>query len=138
MGHPEAVASLQDLISSSTADIDFVGPVFSDSKADLLIKSHGLILPSQTEGLPMTLLEAASYGIPLFITQECNLDWVEAQGAGRSVPHSDECVVSLIDAFANTSLPELQKMGLICAEEARLRYSKEVVSSQWLQIYNLV
>lgn len=40
----------------------FTGPVTGDEKAELFSNCIGLLSPSKNEGLPLTLLEAASYG----------------------------------------------------------------------------
>ena len=48
--------------------IDFLGWVNKEEKKDLLLKSQLLVLPSYNEGLPMCILEAMSYGLPILST----------------------------------------------------------------------
>lgn len=48
--------------------IDFTGWIDVEQKKELLKKSHLLILPSYNEGLPMAILEAMSYGLPIIAT----------------------------------------------------------------------
>lgn len=54
-------------------DIEFVGGVFGEEKDAVFRAASAFILPSYSEGLPIAVLEAWSYGIPVFMTPACNL-----------------------------------------------------------------
>jgi poly(glycerol-phosphate) alpha-glucosyltransferase len=51
----------------------FVGPQFGAEKSECYRTCDAFILPSLSEGLPMTVLEAWSYAKPVLMTPECNL-----------------------------------------------------------------
>jgi len=53
--------------------VRFLGPKFGAEKGECYRKCDAFILPSLSEGLPMTVLEAWSYAKPTLITPECNL-----------------------------------------------------------------
>lgn len=48
--------------------IDFVGWIDGEKKKELLRESQLLVLPSYNEGLPIAILEAMSYGLPIIST----------------------------------------------------------------------
>lgn len=49
-------------------------PVFGVEKETKVLNSHGLILLSRREGMPMSCLEALSLGKPVIVSRECNLE----------------------------------------------------------------
>jgi glycosyltransferase involved in cell wall biosynthesis len=51
----------------------FVGPAFGGTKEKLLRHADAFILPSFSEGLPIAILEAWSYQLPVLMTDHCNL-----------------------------------------------------------------
>ncbi len=72
---------------SEEASIHFIGPQFGADKAACYRSCDAFVLPSFSEGLPMTVLEAWAYAKPVLMTDECNLpEGFGAQAALRIQP----------------------------------------------------
>ena len=69
-------------------DVVFFGSAFGEEKEALLRSAEAFILPSFSEGLPMSVLEAWAYGLPVVMTPECNLPEGFASGAALEIRNS--------------------------------------------------
>jgi poly(glycerol-phosphate) alpha-glucosyltransferase len=67
------------------ADVVFYGPAFGVEKEQLLRGADAFVLPSLSEGLPMSVLEAWAYGLPVVMTRECNLPEGFVSGAALEI-----------------------------------------------------
>lgn len=72
---PEDRAYLTDRIAAgSVGDIVFLhGPVFDDEKEKVLLEADCFLQTSRSEGMPMGLMEALSYGLPVIVTEGTGL-----------------------------------------------------------------
>lgn len=66
-------------------NIEYAGPVYGDAKERLLAAAHFFVLPSFSEGFPVSVLEAMSFGIIPMISSGCNFDEVFEQGLGYRI-----------------------------------------------------
>jgi len=74
-----------------SSSVVFLGPKFGAEKSECYRTCDAFILPSLSEGLPMSVLEAWSYGKPVLMTAECNLpEGFEANAALRIGSKPDE------------------------------------------------
>lgn len=86
-GCPRGGASGHEM-ASTAADVVFYGPAFGEEKEALLRNAEAFVLPSFSEGLPMSVLEAWSYGVPVAMTPECNLPEGFAEQAALEIRNS--------------------------------------------------
>ncbi|NJM38461.1 MAG: glycosyltransferase, partial [Akkermansiaceae bacterium] len=81
--------------------VEFLGSVFGQAKADLLSRADAFILPSFSEGLPIAILEAWAYRLPVVMTDFCNLPEGFQAGAAMRIDFSEK-QISQPDAVAAT------------------------------------
>ena len=76
-------AMLRRLIDelASPTTVCLAGPQFGDRKAASFARADAFVLPSFSEGMPIAVLEAWSYGLPVLMTEACNLPEGFAAGA---------------------------------------------------------
>lgn len=81
--------------------IDFLGPQFGDDKDRRLSAASAFILPSKSEGLPVSILEAWSWRLPVLMTHECHLPEGVAAGAAIMMePEMNSIAAALRRMFA--------------------------------------
>lgn len=71
--------------NSLTGDVVFPGALYGANKDALLRHSDAFVLPSHSEGLPMAVLEAWAYRLPVLMTDACNLPDGFAAGAAYRI-----------------------------------------------------
>ncbi|MBQ8393584.1 MAG: glycosyltransferase [Clostridia bacterium] len=78
-------------------------PIFSDEKKRALLNADVFIQTSRTEGMPMGILEALSYGLPCIVTKGTTLaEMVNGSGSGWGCETSAEAISKAInDAIDN-------------------------------------
>ena len=82
------------------SSVVFLGPRFGAEKTECYRTCDAFILPSLSEGLPMTVLEAWSYAKSVLMTPECNLpEGFSADAALRIGSSADEITAGLNQLF---------------------------------------
>lgn len=92
--------------------IDFVGE--TDLVSEFLAKADYLLLISRYEGVPLVILEAASFGMPVIATAVGGVPEVmDIIGAGITVPPGDlKCLVSGMNKYADADRLKVDKKKL--------------------------
>lgn len=109
-GHEAGLKGLSEELGVSNS-ISFMGAQYGNEKDALLRGVDAFILPSFSEGLPMSVLEAWSYGLPVVMTDFCNLpEGFGADAAIRIEPNAAS-VAQGLGRLAGMSDLDLQSMG---------------------------
>ncbi|MGH7950560.1 MAG: glycosyltransferase, partial [Limisphaerales bacterium] len=93
------------------SSVVFLGPQFDNDKSTCYQHCDAFILPSYSEGLPMTILEAWSYGKPILMTRECNLPEGFSAGAAMKISTDSEDICQNLIRLFNSTPMELEEMG---------------------------
>ena len=101
-GHLDALKSLAAELHIQD-DVIFPGAVYHHEKHALLSHSNAFILPSYSEGMPMSVLEAWAYGLPVFMTRHCNLAFAFAEGGAVEVTTQHDQIASTLAAWLGGS-----------------------------------
>lgn len=103
--------------------IELLGPVYGEAKDKLLKQSDALILPTYSEGLPMIVLEAWAYGLPVLTTDYANLLEGFTTGASYRIENNPEDMgKGLIDflSFSDETIFQYGENGYIKSQPAGL------------------
>lgn len=94
------------------ASVKFLGPKFGTDK-DLLLRSvDAFVLSSFSEGLPVSILEAWAYGLPVVMTRACNLPQGFETGAAICIETPPPAIARGLLDIMSMSEAERSTMGI--------------------------
>jgi poly(glycerol-phosphate) alpha-glucosyltransferase len=94
-----------------TASVRFLGPLFGSDKDAAYRACDAFILPSLSEGLPMTVLEAWAHAKPVLMTPECNLPEGFATGAALQIGTTPQQIAAGLKQLTDMSDDDRRAMG---------------------------
>lgn len=105
-------------VGARFGNILHAGPQYGEDKFASYAAADFFILPSKSEGLPMAVLEAWQAGVPVLMTEACNLSPAFAAGAALRIGESvGEVEAGIATAFA---LPKRDRREMSRAGQAFL------------------
>lgn len=120
----------------STDSLRLHGPKFGAEKDELLRSANAFILPSYSEGLPMAVLEAWSYGLPVLMTDFCNLPEGFDVGAARRIDTGTAGTLRGLQQLFALSDEELATMGTIGRTYVKRAYYWSSIADSMCEVYN--
>lgn len=116
--------------------IFFHGGLWGDDKKEVFKQADAFILPSHSEGLPMSVLEAWSYSLPVIMTEACNIPVGFSKNAAIKITPTKQSVMrGLVDLFEMPD-EDLIKMGCNGYKLVQSTFSWKLIASQMEQLYN--
>ncbi len=86
-----------------SANMRYVGPVYGETKESLLAASTFYVLPSLSEGLPSSVLDATARGLVPLITEGCNIPELLIEGGAVRIGADAEAVRAGLEAVRDWS-----------------------------------
>jgi poly(glycerol-phosphate) alpha-glucosyltransferase len=131
---------LQELVRELELDgsVYFVGPHFGEAKAASLAHAEVFVLPSLSEGLPMAVLEAWSYGRPVVMTPQCNLPEGFQAGAALRIEPDQAGVEAGLRNLCAMPETELRRMGQRGRDLVAERFAWPHIAREMTQLYQWV
>ena len=116
----------------------FTGMLGGPMKWSALAAAEAFVLPSKSEGLSVSILEAMGVGLPVVVTTACNLPEVEQYQAGWQIEPTLDHLTSALAELLHNSPVENSGVGARGAALVRARYTWPTVARQMADVYRWV
>jgi glycosyltransferase involved in cell wall biosynthesis len=131
--HIEKILKREGALENTT----FTGMLTGSDKLAALSRSDVFVLPSYSDVLGISTLEAMACGIPVIITKNCNFPEVAEAGAGEVIePDVAQLEKVLMKLLGNPgACNEMGKRGKRLIED---RYTWDKIASEMIEVYESV
>ena len=119
-------------------DIEFLGILHGVNKAAALHAADAFVLPSYSEGLPMSVLEAWAYHLPVLMTPECNLPEGFDTGSAIRCETSAESICISLRTLVEMSDAERSRIGDCGYDLVQDRFVWRKIAKQMNAVYEWV
>jgi poly(glycerol-phosphate) alpha-glucosyltransferase len=121
--------------SGAPSRVVFTGPAFGAEKDALLRRADAFILPSFSEGLPMAVLEAWAYGLPVLMTDHCNLPEGFTAGAAVRIGTDPDGIAAGFRGLFEGTPGDLEAMGTRGRHLVEARFTWPNIAAQLKDVY---
>jgi len=115
-------------------NVTFPGPLFGSAKQDAYAACDAFILPSYSEGMPMTVLEAWGHRKPVLMTHECNIPEGFVAGGAYRIENDPQSLATALAYHLDqpSALIETGERGRQLVEE---RFTWERIVDQHIGLF---
>ena len=128
----------QRCASLGCSRVTFTGMLQGDLKWSALRAAHAFLLPSYSEGLSVSVLEAMGIGLPVIVTRQCNLPEVRIRDCGWEIEPDRSALQSAIEECLRLPAQRLASIGGNGRELVESRYSWTRVGHQMAAVYGWI
>ena len=107
-------------------------------KWSALAAAEGFVLPSYSEGLSVSVLEAMGLGLPVIVTEQCNLPEVRELETGWQIQSEAAPLTSAIQDLLSNSAAANARIGSRGRDLVLSRYSWPTVAERMAELYRWV
>lgn len=135
LGHRAELERLAERLQVR-AHTAFLGPQFGAEKDRCLAAASAFILPSKSEGLPVSILEAWAWGLPVLMTRECNLPEGAAMGAALVMDSTPSGIAAALRRLLAMSDAQRRAMGAKGRSLVEQRYQWRQSGATMVAVYD--
>lgn len=133
-------ATLKQFVEENSLQdsVVFLGPLFGEFKQAALTHADAFILPSHSEGLPMTVLEAWANKLPVLMTPQCNIPEGFSAGAALIIHPMAEGIATGLETLFSLSNAECTEMGECGFKLVQSKFTWEKLAEQFYAVYKWI
>lgn len=120
------------------SSIHFAGPQFGAAKDACFKGTSAFILPSLSEALPMTILEAWAWRLPVLMTPECNLPEGSEAGAAIMIEQNVDSIASGLLRLFSMDDSERELIGLNGRRLVEKKFQWSCVAQKMAAVYDWI
>lgn len=137
-GSPNYVKRLKRLVTELLIEetVLFGGAIYGEEKDQAIGSAAGFILPSFSEGLPMAVLEAWSWGTPVLMTRACNLPVGFSSNAALKISTEPKALARSIIDYMALSSEERSTMSLAGRRLVHAKYQYRMIAKDLERMYD--
>jgi glycosyltransferase involved in cell wall biosynthesis len=117
-------------------DVVFLGPVYGETKKQILAAADVFILPSFSEGFSVAILEAAAAGLPVLLTPECNFPELAKAGAAIEISTDVSGIENGLRQIVASTDEQRKAMGGRGRDLVKKSYTWPVIAEQMCRVYD--
>ena len=119
-----------------TESVTFTGMLHAAFKWSLLASAELFVLPSHSEGLSVSVLEALGAGCPVIITSSCNMPEVSSRNCGWIIGANVPDIEMSLTSFFTSSDSDRRRMAANGRRLVAERYSWQRVGNQMSSVHH--
>ncbi len=120
------------------ASVDFLGPQFNADKDRCLASASAFILPSESEGQPISILEAWSCRLPVLMTRECNLPEGAKVGAAILMDTNARSIAAAMRQLFSMTEQERDAIGYNGRRLVQERFQWQCIGKAMTEVYDWI
>jgi poly(glycerol-phosphate) alpha-glucosyltransferase len=133
-GHQGKLEALSSRLCT-TDSVHFIGAQFDREKDSTIAAADAFVLPSLSEGLPMAVLEAWAWRLPVLMSTYCNLPEGFSNGAAIDTGTTPESIARALIDLATRTDAERTTIGTAGFDLVERSYTWDRVAKQFASLY---
>lgn len=122
-------------LSNRFGNVRSVGPQYGEAKHRSFSAATFFCLPSKSEGLPLAVIEAWSFGVPVIMTPQCNLPIGFEEGAAIRTGVDATSIAVSIAAVSELPAACREKMAQAAINLVRGHFSTSFAKQAYCKLY---